>query len=520
MCLGRVEYTLQMATHYFPQITQVTMRRLVFLVALLLVSLEPLRMAEAAEPDVADAEKLAADARKAWNVPGFTVIVVRGDDTLLLKGFGVRTQGQAEKITPDSLFPLASCSKAFTTTLMAMLVDDGVLAWDDSLKKHFAGFKLSDPNADALLTVRDLLCHRCGLGGHDLLWYRAPWDIDETLKRAQCLPLDYSFRSGFRYSSIPFLAAGRAIEKVAGESWEKLVRTRICEPLGMEGVRFTTTEIPKDADRATGHRIGKTGKPETTPHYEMKEPNPSGSVHATGKDIAAWLKFHLADGVGADGIRYASIKNLTETHTPQNIIRVEGSVKALNPDTVQLAYAMGWLVYDHRGKKVISHGGLIDGFRAQLTLLPDDNLGIAVLANMHDTRVNAALTNSLIDLYCKLPVKDWNAHFQKVEADSAATRTATLAAREKARNPNAAASLKESGYTGEYTHSAYGTATVKLTDGKLALTYGTTAYPLEWFEGDTFRITEGQFAEQLVPFDVVAGKATTFRFAGQEFRRK
>src|SRR4029078_6493007 len=133
------------------------------------------------------------------------VVVVRGDDTLLLKGFGVRELGGSQKITPETIFPLASCSKALPTTLLAMLVDDGAMNWDDPVRKHFPGFKLADPNADALLTVRDLLCHRSGIGSHELLWYRAPWGIDETLKRAQALPLSYPFRSGFEYSSIPFL---------------------------------------------------------------------------------------------------------------------------------------------------------------------------------------------------------------------------------------------------------------------------------------------------------------------------
>ena len=107
-----------------------------------------------------------------------------------------------------------------------------------------AGLQALRPERERAPDVRDLLCHRSGIGGHDLLWYRAPWGIDEVVKRVQLLPLDYPFRGGYRYSSIPFLVAGRAIEKRTGEKWEKLVRTRICEPLGMTGVTFTTTEIP------------------------------------------------------------------------------------------------------------------------------------------------------------------------------------------------------------------------------------------------------------------------------------
>lgn len=471
-------------------------------------------------PDAAAVEKLASDALRAWNVPGVAVVVVRGDQTLLARGFGVRELGQPEPITADTIFPLASCTKAFTSTLLAMLADDGVLGWDDPVRKHLPGFTLSDPHADALVTLRDLLTHRTGVSGHDLLWYHAPWSLDDIIKRVGLLPLDYPFRSGYRYSSIMYLVAGRALERATGQKWDKLVRTRICDPLGMTGVSFTTTAIARDADRAIGHRLGKDGKVAVMPGYEITEPNPSGSVNATAKDIAAWLKFHLAGGVGPDGKRIVSVKNFAETHTSQNVVRLEGRVKALNPDTVQLCYGMGWLVYDHRGKKVISHGGMIDGFRVQLTWLPDENLGFAVLANLHDTRLNAALINSLIDLYCSLPVKDWNSYFRKVTADEEADHKATLAARDKARNPDAKPTLPLACFAGAYVHPAYGTVTVTEADGKLTLTWSSFRNPLEHFEADTFRVTTGQFEEELAAFGVADGNATTLRFIRQEFKRK
>ncbi|HSQ56461.1 MAG TPA: serine hydrolase [Gemmata sp.] len=490
--------------------------RLLLGIAVLLLP-QPVR---AEEPDPASARKLAADALKAWQVPGAAVVVVRGDETLLLDGFGVRAIGKPATITRDTVFPLASCTKAFTTTLLAMLADDGVIGWDDPVHKHLPAFKLSDPNADAMLSIRDLLCHRTGIAGHDLLWYHAPWGIDEVLKRARHLPLGYPFRGGFEYSSIPLLAAGRAIEKTTGKKWEKLVRTRICGPLGMTGVALSSGEIAKDADRASGHRLGKTGKVEPMPFWELREPNSSGSVFATGRDLAAWLKFHLGNGVGPDGVRLVSVKNLNETKTPHNVIRVEGLVKQLNPDTVQISYALGWLVYDHRGKKVISHGGMYDGFRVQITMLPDEDLGIAVLCNLHGTRLNAALTNSLIDLYANLPPKDWNAYFRKVEDEQQKERDAALAAREKARDPNKKPSLDLSSYTGEYANPAYGTATVQLSGEKLLLKWSSFACPLKHFEGDNFRVTEGFFEEQIVPFTVKDGKTVSLKLAEQEFRRK
>ncbi len=478
-------------------------------------------VAWAAEPEPASLDKLANDSVKFWKVPGAAIAVIRGDETLLLKGYGLRCQGQPEPVTPDTVFPIASCSKAFTTALLAMLADDEVIAWNDPVSKHLVSFKLSDPNANTMLTIRDLLCHRCGIGGHDLLWYRAPWGIDEVLKRAGKLPLDYPFRSGYRYSTIPYLAAGRAIEERTGEKWEKLVRARICEPLGMKSVVFKTTDIASKADRAEGHRLDEEGKIEFMPNYEIREANPAGSVHATARDLTAWLRFHLSEGRSPDGAKkLVSAKNLRETHTPQNIIRLEGLPKRLNPDTVQLSYAMGWLVYDHRGKKVLSHGGLIDGFRTQITFLPNENLGIVVLVNLHDTRFNAAITNSLIDLCCDLPPKDWNEFFQNIVTNETADKKDKKAAQNKFYDPKAKPTLPLAGYAGEYSHPAYGDAKVSVDGKKLILEWSSFRCPLEQFKGDTFRVAEGYFQDQLIPFGIIDGKSTSIQFADQEFKRR
>ncbi len=474
----------------------------------------------AADPAPEAADAVAVAALKAFRVPGAAVVVVRGDQTLVLKGYGRRSFDANDPVTPDTVFPLASCTKQFTAALFAMLVDDDALGWDDPVRKHLPAFKLSDPNADALLTLRDLLAHRTGLAGHDLLWYRAPWTIDHTLKQVPLLPLDYPFRGGYRYSSIPYMAAGRIAEKAGKEKWEKLVRDRLCEPLEMKGVTFTTTEIPKDADRARGHRLNKEGKVERMAAYEMTEPNPSGSMNATARDLAAWLQFQVSDGVAPSGKRLVSSKPLLETRTPQNLMRLEGAAKALFPETVQASYAMGWVVHDYRGLKVVGHGGLIDGFRIQITLVPDKDLGFAVLTNLHDTRMPMALTNTLIDLYCDLKPKDWNAYFVKVEADAAGARRAALAARDKARDPTAKPSLPLADYAGTYAHPAYGTATVAHAAGKLKATFSSFEYPLEHYERDAFRITDGFFADELATFTVTAGRAKALTLSGIEFRRK
>lgn len=476
--------------------------------------------ARADEPKPEAVDALVTDALKAFQVPGAALVVLRGDQTLVLKGYGRRAAGGNEPVTPDTVFPLASCTKQFTTALLAMLVDDGKLGWDDPVRKHLPAFKLSDPNATALLTVRDLVTHRTGLGSHDLLWYRAPWSIDHMLKQVPLLPLEYPFRSGYRYNSLTFMAAGRIAEARGQKKWPDLVRERVTEPLGMKGVTFTTAEIPKDADRARGHRLSRSGETEPAPVYEIKEPNPSGSMNATARDLAAWLEFQLADGVAPSGTRLVSAKPLLETRTPQNLMRLEGGAKQSFPDTVQASYAMGWVVNDYRGLKVVAHGGLIDGFRMQITLVPEQQLGFAVLCNMHDSRLPIAVTNSLIDRYCALKPKDWNAYYTQLVADAAEAKKEMLAARDKARDPSAKPALPVASYAGAYTHPAYGTATVTHTGDTLTVKFSSFTLPLEHYERDAFRITDGFFENELARFAVSDGKVTALTLTGIEFKRK
>lgn len=493
-----------------------TRTRIVLLAAALLSPAGPLR---AADPPAADVDRVMAEARAAWEVPGAAVVVVRGDRVAVLKGYGRKIVGTLDPVTADTVFPLASCTKAFTATLLAILVDDGKLGWDDPVRDHLPGFKLADPHADAMVTLRDLLAHRTGVGGNDLLWYRSPLRIDDVLTRVEKLPLSYPFRGGFEYSSLMYMAAGRAAAHRAGKPWEVIVKERITDPLGMTGVRFTSRGIPPTADRATGHERTKAGAVRVMPAYDMPEPNPAGSVHATARDLAEWLKFQLANGV-AGGKRLVSEKNLAETRSPQAIIRLEGNARAMNPDTTQLSYGLGWVVSDHRGKRVVAHGGMIDGFRVQMTFLPDEKLGIAVLNNLHETRMNQAVTNTLIDRYCDLPPRDWNAFFRKLVADADASRLAALAARDKARDPGVKPTLAADGYAGGYDDAVYGAAKVTATDGKLALEWSSFRCPLEHFRGDSFRVTEGYFEDKLVDFAPTPAGATAVRFMGVVFRKK
>ncbi|MFO0848615.1 MAG: serine hydrolase [Gemmataceae bacterium] len=468
----------------------------------------------------ADIDRAATAAMARWQVPGVAVVVVRGGETAHLKGYGVKDSGGGGAVTPDTLFPIASCTKAFTAAVVAGLVDDGKVGWDDPVRTHLPGFRLADPAADAAVTVRDLLSHRTGVGEHDLVWYKAPWGVDEVLRRVPHLPPTGRFRADYQYSSIMVMAAGRAAAVAAGEPWDRLLRRRVCEPIGMRTVALTSAEAERYTDRAAGHRRTKGGGAEGMPAYPMPEPNPAGSVHTTARDLAAWLRFHLADGKVGDK-QVVSAANLRETrkpHTPMPLS--DPGIGPVYPDTTRADYALGWVAYDYRGVNVVAHGGMIDGFRAIMVLLPDHAVGFAILCNLDRTKMPVALANTLIDRFLGLAPKDWDAYFQKLEADEAAGRAARLAARDAARTPGTTPTLPLDRYAGEYADPGYGPSRVSAEGGKLVWAWSSYRCELEHYHRDVFRISGGQFADDLVEFRVRDGVPDALRSVGVVFNRR
>jgi CubicO group peptidase (beta-lactamase class C family) len=495
--------------------------RFAYLSAALLATLVP--AARAAEPfDPKPVDALVKQALKAWNVPGAAVAIVRNGEVSYLKGHGLREVVGKDPVTPDTLFPIASCTKAFTTTAMAILVDEGKLRWDDPVRKHVPFFRLSDPLANREVTLRDLVCHRTGLAGHDLLWYRSPWSQEEVIRRAGLLPLDRPFRSAFQYQSTMFTAAGLAVASAAKTPWADFVQKRLFDPLEMKTAVFTSTAAEKAADHATGHRVNQLGRVEVMQRYPNRTPDPAGSVQASARDLARWVRFHLGDGT-AGGKRLVSAAGLAQTHAPQMVVRLEGADRELHPDTSQMSYGMGWVIHDYRGQKLVAHAGAIDGFRVHFTLVPRSRLGIVILANMHQTRMNLALTNGLVDLLLGLPRKDWNGLLggvvRRAQARAAEAGKARLAGRRHGTRP----SLELAAYVGKYEHPAYGTVQVTLERGQLVWAWNAFRGPLEHFHFDTFTVSLDPIGTVQVLFTLgPGGSLETMRTTGAlnvEFRK-
>ena len=460
--------------------------------------------------------------REFWHVPGVAVGIVRGNKVIFLEGHGVRSIAGQEKVTPDTLFPIASCTKSFTTTAMALLVDEGKMKWDDPPRKYVSYFRLSDPMVDANVTLRDLVTHRTGLRGHDLLWYRSPWPQEDIIRRVGRLPLDKPFRTTFQYQSTMFTVAGFAVARASGMSWDAFVQKRLLDPLDMKATRFTTRAIAEVADRASPHHLDAEGQPKLMELYPIDVPEPAGSIQSSACDLLKWLHFQLHNKT-VDGKPLVSARNLDETHTPQIMLDMDAVDRMQFPETHQMSYGMGWVIQDHHGYRLWQHAGAIDGFRCHFTLVPKAQLGIVLLNNLHHSRMNIALSNGLLGLLLNLPHRDWNEVVSEAEKkDNEEAENKERAERQK-RQPGTQPSRELGGYVGEYEHPAYGTVRVTLEDGALVWHWNRFHAALTHFHYDTFLLPIEMMGEPRVVFTLdERGAVTRMKVLGRmdvEFRR-
>jgi CubicO group peptidase (beta-lactamase class C family) len=417
-------------------------------------------------------EKLAeidAYAQKAlidWNVPGFAIGIVKDDKVVFAKGYGVRALGKPEKTDENTLFAIASNSKAFTTASLAILIDEGKLKWDDKVSQYLPEFQMYDPYVTRELTVRDLVSHRSGLDtfSGDLLWYETTYPTDEILRRVRYLKPTSSFRSAFGYQNLMFTAAGRIVEKVSGKTWGEFVRERILTPLGM--TRTTTSTRNLQDNYAMPHN--ESGGTLRVLHLgNVDGAAPAAGLNSSVKEIANWLRLQLGHGT-FEGRKIYSERQAGAMWSAVTPLGVNPFPPKDAPTRLFSAYGLGWFLNDYRGRKMVVHSGGLDGMLSQTAMLPEENLGLVVLTNS-ESPVYAIMTNKILDVFLDAPKRDWSAErLARVKQN----QTSEAEADKKlvdARVKNTKPSLDLKNYAGTYGGEMYGDAIVTEENGKLVL---------------------------------------------------
>lgn len=328
-------------------------------------------------------EKAIDDKRKELGVPGLSLVIVKDDRVIYSKGLGLKDVERNLPVTDKTLFAIGSCSKAFTGMTVLMGVDDGKISLEDSPRKYLPYFKLQDPDADAKITVRDLLCHRSGLDGTDLLWYTGVLNREEVIKAVASAKPTMKLGEKFQYQNVMFSAAGEVAARAQRSTWERIVAERIFKPLGMKLSNTSATVYRKAPDFAIGYDISR----KTPRKLEMRDLTniaPAGSINSNAVDMAKWVRLMLGRGV-FEGKRLLSEKSFNEFTTKQ--ITVGGKT----------GYALGWGVTDWNGHNVLTHSGGIDGFNSLVGVMPDQKLGFALLTNVSSSPIGLTVRDAIFN---------------------------------------------------------------------------------------------------------------------------
>ncbi|MBH0026097.1 serine hydrolase [Pseudoalteromonas sp. SWN29] len=423
-----------------------------------------------------------------FDVPGMAVAIVENDKVIFAKGFGVTNLDTNKKVNKDTLFGIASNTKAFTTAALAKLVDEGKLSWDDRVIDHLPEFRLYDSYVTREMRIRDLLSHRSGLGlgqGDLMIWPSTDKSVDEILAGLQYLKPASSFRSKYAYNNLMFVTAGEVVARVSGMSWNDYIEKNILQPLHMDNSRAGFSRIPKsNKNWATGH-IPMDGTLHPFFVNYLEDFRGAGAIASSVSDMSQWLRTQLAGGKMPSGEQLFSEKQQAQMWHPH--ITSMASKSAFESYHQQFrGYGLGWSIEDYHGFKKLGHGGGILGMVSQVTLLPEKKLGIVILSNQQAFGALSAVTHEVLEDALELEDKDWvedlaKSHFEgKQQAYANAKPEAPADYQLQLPNIN---------YTGTLHDDWYGDVIIEQLDSKLHIDFTHTKRlkgTLEHYTGNTF----------------------------------
>jgi CubicO group peptidase (beta-lactamase class C family) len=473
-------------------------RRLLFCVAAAL--LLPLPAPGTGVADDAGAKALdayAAQAMKTFDTPGMAVVIVDGKNTST-HAYGVRTLGSMARVDAHTIFPLGSNTKAFTSTALAMLVDQGSLQWNDRVTDRLPGFRMYDAYTTGEMTVTDLLVHRSGLGlgeGDLLLVPKTDRSRDELVHAVRYLKPAHSFRASYDYDNVLYIVAGQLLQAVSGKRWEDFVQQRILDPLGMHDTQVSIDAKVPDAVSLHAKISGPIrgfGKQSVLSEVMTGDAfAPAGALMSSATDMGKWLQVQLDHGVMPDGKALFSPAASSALWTPHTLMPITPGPPSLALSEPQfLAYALGFEVRDYRGYKIVTHlGGVLGGISA-VVIIPDKHVAFAVMVNSEDVGTLFAMREHLLDTYLGFSSPDWIASYAQVQQHEEKEATKALAAAATANHAERGPSLPLDAYAGVYSDPWYGTVTISRAGKGLRIRFDHSpgmSGTLEHVQYDTFR---------------------------------
>ena len=398
------------------------MRSICHRFALLLLPLLVAACATHPELSSRQIDKVVQRAMDEFSVPGVAVGVVKDGVVVHAKGYGVLEIGNAAPVDTETLFRIASTSKAFTAASLAILVDEGKLSWDDKVVDHIPGFALHDPWITKEFTVADLLTHRSGLEPYagDLMLWPKPNDFSRSdiIAGLRYFKGETGFRTEYAYDNLLYIVAGELVPAVSGIEWQDFVDARILGALGAK--RCFAGAIPAlEMQNVAAPHLLVEGDLQVVDRNrasaDVDVAAAAGGLRCSLGDMLNWTRLQLARGELPDGTRIFSEEQSRTMWQAHTILHPSAS-QYERDRTHFRAYGLGWRLADVHGYKSVAHTGSYTGFRAMVSLVPELDLGVVVLLNASAGDARSAIVESIVKPYMGITDVDWVEYFKPDDA--------------------------------------------------------------------------------------------------------
>lgn len=405
-----------------------------------------------------------------WDLPGLSVVIVKDGKVVLMKGYGIRDIETKKTVDENTLFMIASNTKLFTGSSLALLEIRKKISLNDPITKYFPSYRLYDASTTQLVTIRDLLCHRIGTKTFegDFTFWNTALSREEIMRRMRYLKPPFHFRQEFGYCNSCFLTAGQVIQVVTGESWEHFVQTNFLDPLDMNQTRILSTGVAEQANVATPYTTSYSDHLNRVPYDNWNNLAPAASIVSNVNDLSHWLLMQLDSGryQGKEIIPWETVQ---KTRTANTWIR---STKSEKYPTHFEGYGLGLFMSDYAGRQIYWHTGGAGGMVSNVCFVPEEKLGIAILTNNDNQEFYEDLRYQILDAYLGVP------YVNRSQQDLPIFLKNSTSAIEEingwtARVKNNKTEIPLTAYTGEYANTLYGKIHITETGGHLLIRYET-----------------------------------------------
>ena len=436
----------------------------------------------------------------AWKVPGIGIAVVKGSQVILIKGYGFKDLEAKIAVTPATKFAIGSVTKSFTVTALASQATEGKLDWDAPVRRYLPDFQMFDPVVTERMTTRDLVTHRSGLPRHDLMWGGGTFTREQLYQRLRFLEPTKDFRAVWQYQNLMYLTAGYLSGTLDGKAWEDVVRTRVFAPLGMTTADISVNELTRSPDYSFGYAKLPNDSVIRIPYRNLDAIGPAGAINASIAEMIKYVTMHLNQGK-FEGKEVISGAAAREMQVPQMVIPVSPAPTAGGTDLGHEQYGMGFFIGSYRGRKMVHHGGNIDGFSAEVNFLPNDSIGVVVLTNLNGTATRDFIPFMVYDRLLGLAPIDWSGRFKAQVARGLARQDSIRNAEVASRVANTKPSRALTEFVGSYNHPGYGDLAIGLSGDKLTFNYSSFSVDMSHVHYDVFE-TEPRSAAQPIRWKV------------------